>query len=1304
MALNDETKRFIGKQIGKLSITQDGIGAQKRREGNIVNVFIGLGGAGTKTVDMLAKKCKTSFRELNRTFFYAVDDARTSLEGLENIDANNKIDIYDSNSVGFPALHAPWIDSWKSKEFPPADLTHNGAGQVRQKGRMFLAGKYQALYAAMTTAAAAAGKAKVPGSPIEVIFVIGTGGGTGSGTFIDMAYIVREAFSNNLPANSFEMSAYLYTSDVYYQLPPFSTDPLATSNKRSINANCIAALKENNAFIDTKSFPIEYHFEEPNGTHRSRESIFTSCTIVQGYRGGISTELEEIQNNLANFLSYSICDVAIKKGNQSKQLGKEIKDNANHTMSTYLGSHKNEPCDLKYSYSAVGFCEMPMYVNEIKTICANELTQALLNYFDTEPTAKESESVTLRALYGGAIYDKTFFPFVGTKLSPNFEKIASTVICYTIYSIITWNNFENNFLCHNSEQIKKCNYTAKANDFVFQMTHRGFFSKGFYNYVQNVITQISNIIDGTTENKADENSIFKIHGPFYCLRMYKDIVDFISSLISEQARSESSYRNYEKIKEITAKLDSISRKLVKTKKDIKEYNNYLTEYIVRSAIEKDIFYKGPSGDSGFIGALESLKNSVTEHNNEVFEVYTCIFNDLLNVLRDDNSAIIETSRTNNAGGIVFSVSPIDMEGFTNHTSNLYGLIHESLALDNIKEFADKIIGDMFTNKETWLSVNNEALFGADKHLIGWFNDRFKIFTKDIVQKFIVTEYNPDMDDDKKRTLFSKENVTWSNYQSELKVAAEKIVEELDKNGGLLAESHNYANLSNLNNFSSDEIYVLLSSTPALTQEIKTLLTGKGKNYGETSNGTEIAKITQKFNLPLYSFRGIIESQNDYISIANTGLKGLHINEVEDDWTKFPAVVPNSVFEHAHLNLLSEELEIYSDVKEDVLNAIKKGCLAYDSDNEKYLLKYAVETITGNPAVKLNTYAQKAIRDHVEKTYSSLDLTLPADFNGDVDKYYKDLLESAITNCADLLDIVVGSVNNIGSHDYKYYTENGLSDYQLLWPAAGSVVPAPTDVNDPKSTPNDDTYKLVRNQMQIWTNLKRSSKFCDTIKDYFETVKSEVIEKYRSEIIPDMIDKHINMQNEIIGSQQLSYTDDFIKAIGYGVLEITKNNLNTILTLKSGINKIEIAKINNLTISSIEKTYWLYEVFCIFAEKCRKNPKTLDTLREALNNTLSSADTALIEKCDQTLRSALFSDIPSLIAQYDMIGFADKVNAEINNPVNNVGSNVPEFGKMKYISTTEFVKNNIATNTAVQILTTYMNFGSTINNILSRNVG
>lgn len=1302
MALNEKTKEFIGKQIGKLSITQDGIGAQKRREGNIVNVFIGLGGAGTKTVDMLAKKYKTFFRERNRTFFYAVDDARTSLEGLENIDANNKIDIYDANSVGFPELHEPWIDSWKSKEFPPADLTHNGAGQVRQKGRMFLAGKYQTLYAAMTTAAAAAGKARVSAeSPIEVTFVIGTGGGTGSGTFIDMAYIVREAFSNNLPANSFEMSAYLYTSDVYYLLPPFSTDPLAVSNKRSINANCIAALKENNAFIDTKKFPIEYHFEEPNGTHRSRESIFTSCTIVQGYRGGISTELEEIQNNLANFLSYSICDVAIIKNNQSKQLGKEIKDNANHTTAMYLGSHTNEPCDLKYSYSAVGFCEMPMYVNEIKTICANELTQALLNYFDTEPTPRDTMNVAGRALY----YVGKTPPFIQQKQKNfNFENIASTVVYYAISSTITHDTFATNYLCHNSEQVKKCNYTAKAIDFVSQMSRNGLFNKAFYNYNQSVINIIANNIDGKTESSIDNNSMFAIHGPFYCLRMYKGIVDILSILASDQERSESSYRNYERIKEITTKLDSISRKLIKTKKDIEEYNDYLTEYIIRYAIEEDIFYKGPSGNSGFIGALESLKNSITEHNNEVFEVYTCIFNDLLNVLRDDNSAIIETSRANNAGGIVFSVSPIDMEGFTNHTSNLYGLIHNSLALDNIKEFADKIIEDMFTNKETWLSVNNEALFGADKRLIEKFNDRFTAFANDTVQKFIVIEYNPDMKDKKKEALFSEEGVTWSNYQSELKVAAEKILEELDRNGGLLAESHNYSNLSNLNNFGSDEIYVLLSSTPDLNQEITTLLKGKGKNYGETSNGTEIAKITQKFNLPLYSFRGIIESQNDYISIANTGLKGLHINEVEDDWTKFPAVVPNSVFEHAHLNLLSEELEIYNDVKEDVDSAIKKGCLAYDSDNEKYLLKYAVETITGNPAVKLNTYAQKAIRDHVEKTYSSLDLTLPADFNGDVDKYYEDLLGSAITNCADLLDIVVGSVNNIGSHDYKYYTENGLSDYQLLWPAAGSVVPAPSDVNDPKSTPNDDTYKLVRNQMQIWTNLKRSSKFCDTIKEYFETVKSEVIEKYRSEIIPDMIDKHINMQNEIIGSQQLSYTDDFIKAIGYGVLEITKNNLNTILTLKSGINKIEIAKINNLTISSIEKTYWLYEVFCIFAEKCRKNPKTLDTLREALNNTLSSADTALIEKCDKTLRSALFSDIPSLIAQYDMIGFADKVNAEINNPVNNVGSNVPEFGKMKYISTTEFVKNNIATNTAVQILTTYMNFGSTINNILSSNVG
>ena len=206
-------------------------------------MFIGLGGTGAKTVDAL----KGQFLQRKLTdpifAFLVFDIAEEEKDELSHIDPTSEFHCMElDDSHTYISSHRQLVREWWDEDYrPPRKLTDGGARAVRANGRLcFFHHALNNVYAQVASAAATI-KAKVAGTRISssepIVYIIASlCGGTGSGTFLDMAFLVRHAFSQ-LGEPNVQIVAVFVLNDVYEKL-------LVPVDWMVLKRNTYAALKE----------------------------------------------------------------------------------------------------------------------------------------------------------------------------------------------------------------------------------------------------------------------------------------------------------------------------------------------------------------------------------------------------------------------------------------------------------------------------------------------------------------------------------------------------------------------------------------------------------------------------------------------------------------------------------------------------------------------------------------------------------------------------------------------------------------------------------------------------------------------------------------------------------------------------------------------------------------------------------------------------------------------------------------------------------------------------------------------------
>lgn len=409
MALNTNQQNAFNKQINRMK--EDGFFLPARRSlsGDTRYLIVSYGGTGAAALFGVKKQFETILPKAQleeRVRFLAIDTDKATKESsrkVRNPDGSTSVEVLDSLNgnqfiqlAGSPArlcLDESKVGEWINPllkadiEHDKEKLSGDGASGTRQIGRL-------TLYPSVTMAAVSAKVRQLVAeltnnnnAPLRVFILSGIAGGTGSGTVVDLTYLIRNVLEN-MPGNvdSSQKNVPVRTKYCgFLLLPPTgdSTDPVYIMRG---NRNGYAALKEITYFMNIDARMGEYSLTYGNGqTVTSAKNIFDVCYLLDGTADGVA--FSNPREKAIHVLAESILDMVCASETTSSGVTVQTVDSFMNDQSTgrkgMVASKSVHTAvrDADYIYCALGHSEFAMPSHEIKAYVAKQMFDKIYKLF-----------------------------------------------------------------------------------------------------------------------------------------------------------------------------------------------------------------------------------------------------------------------------------------------------------------------------------------------------------------------------------------------------------------------------------------------------------------------------------------------------------------------------------------------------------------------------------------------------------------------------------------------------------------------------------------------------------------------------------------------------------------------------------------------------------------------------------------------------------------------------------------------------------------------------------------------------------
>ncbi len=288
-------------------------------------LVIGLGGTGTDALLHVMRKFKSRFilptvngevqDRPERTAYLAVDSDMEHLNTAGMGDVRFKpgdklaLNIPDMESlISNPAAMQAYEKSWWDTKIP-AFKAGDGAGGFRQVGRLLLFRNAPLIVSCLvnTISKLLAVERNATGGSLTVVVTTGIGGGTGSGTFLDMAYLIRHVMKTQFSGVKVNIMAYIIMPGVNLE----HMNHPKPAKKQLLKMNSFAALKELDFWMNFEehkctnhqvySTNIEYLWDSPpfNNVVLLSEGKADGTVIVDSY----NVVMDVLAESLLNFFA-----------------------------------------------------------------------------------------------------------------------------------------------------------------------------------------------------------------------------------------------------------------------------------------------------------------------------------------------------------------------------------------------------------------------------------------------------------------------------------------------------------------------------------------------------------------------------------------------------------------------------------------------------------------------------------------------------------------------------------------------------------------------------------------------------------------------------------------------------------------------------------------------------------------------------------------------------------------------------------------------------------------------------------------
>ena len=294
-------------------------------------VVLGLGGTGYNTLLKLKKRFIDAYGSVPPIIRFLSIDTTENAEGGEKSSPEGRLDHNETFvlQVGNPANLVngtnPHIDEWWPPEIPTQAIIA-GAGQVRARGRLALFAKAAEVHARIRRAVddvrnirnqkqMYADEFQVSErSGVEVQIVGSLAGGTGSGTFLDVAFMARDVIGGDEQSN---FTAVLLLPGIFTRM----------NGVALVRPNAYGALKEiEHLSTSRETFTIDYGFRRVDVTRPPFDVVYLIDSVNE--QGRVVTEQNDLHTLIADGMYVQI----------GSQLGTDAA-NAVDNIKTQIATH-----------------------------------------------------------------------------------------------------------------------------------------------------------------------------------------------------------------------------------------------------------------------------------------------------------------------------------------------------------------------------------------------------------------------------------------------------------------------------------------------------------------------------------------------------------------------------------------------------------------------------------------------------------------------------------------------------------------------------------------------------------------------------------------------------------------------------------------------------------------------------------------------------------------------------------------------------------------------------------------------------
>ena len=883
MALTAEQK----KKLEKLSIDNEGLSFVKKsmKATKVPTVVIGLGGMGCETLNILKKKVIKDLGNPENIKFLAIDSDESELKKYKkstsetgHLEDGETLSLYDSGIVQLLTNHGinrpPFTYEWMREDFPETRIENNGAQGTRQIGRVILTcgsaySNIQARIASMVNSASAS-VAELGINSFEVILIAGISGGTGSGTIIDISYLVHRVMEQ-AHLVSYNFSAYVFTPDVQFSVVGINGKPAIMNN---LKRNGYAAMKEIDYFMNLENHHGEYSINIAGGDHwSSSRNIFTACTIVSGIVAeGMNTKKSTMENLTENLLDL-LSDIEMTGGDGNVQMANSFSSNKRENVTAWYNSigrdPKQFPKEANYVYQMLGYSAVSIPKDEILAYCINKLFQAVYGEF--------------RAIH------KVDGDMVRSILSRAYVSDADTLADYAL-SLDTNNPVEMNVTLQQNEYPSK-NEVRNGSDATFTTCVQ------YAQFEANKITtpafktRLKTEIYNSLTRQIDE--IFDNYGPYYVVELlthtadkvmaeddrrqpFAGVLEELHKLQTELLDLENGQRTLANGINTQAQLQNLraaASGFMAGKDKMRAYVDFNGQIAVSSVINTTLYHT-------LSEIVQEVSDELVRVNNGIWEVYTDVLTEISRILEEDSQAVTSAQKHQ----LTYTYNVLNLYDVTDKSKKLKKYLEDFVSPQAVETLSSSFIRSMRNKREEWTALNNADHFDVVTEVQTIFDELMNsVLGSDVIEKFVVAAYSPN------QLSPSDIDRIWETDGPEkknaLKSAAREIFNILNTKGGLMANLDvGYTQ----NQFLDKKLIVTLEDTPGLSEELNALYRNVGNgNYDRgTSKGlSKYILSTIVYCVPVYLFDGFMEYDRVYRSAIDS--KGLHMDEVKQNFRRFP---------------------------------------------------------------------------------------------------------------------------------------------------------------------------------------------------------------------------------------------------------------------------------------------------------------------------------------------------------------------------------------------------------------------------------